>query len=487
MISSLLFIPIIIPLLLFGILKLTKIKSERLWKGLSLGGVILTSIIVWVFLFILKEDTFTIIKFSSRISLGLKLDGLGKIFSGMVSILWPFALIYSFVYMKHNDRKYLYNEYYVATFAIVLGISFSSNLLTMYIFYEALTFITLPLIIHPQTKEARRAGNFYLYFSLSGSSLALAGLILLTVKTGSNEFIMGGLMDNKDNLLSIAYLFTFLGFGVKSAIFPFSYWLPMAGAAPTPTTALLHAVAVVKSGAFAIIRCTYYNFSYSILNNTWVQTVCLIICIVTIIYGSSKALKEQHLKRRFAYSTVSNLSYILFGTLLCTKLGLEAALIHFLFHSVTKISIFFTCGSIIETTNATYVYELNGLGKKMPKQFIIYTLAGLSLIGVPVFACFISKYYLIKAAFDVGSVFAYVGIGALIFSAILTIAYVFEIVVRAFVKEPLEKCRIIYDNAKEPETGFLFTSGIFAVCAFLLGVFSYGLVELISNLIGGVL
>ncbi|MGN1295192.1 MAG: complex I subunit 5 family protein [Bacilli bacterium] len=437
-------------------------------------------------MFTLKDANLVIIKFSSLINFGLKLDGLGMIFASMVSILWPIALIYLFEYMKHDENRYLYTIYYVATYGVVLGISFSSNLFSLYIFYELLTFITLPLIIHYQTKEAKRAGRYYLYFSLSGSSLALAGLVLLVIKTGTCDFTMGGSVTSSSVLMQLAYLFTFFGFGVKSATFPLCYWLPMAGAAPTPTTALLHAVAVVKAGAFAIIRVTYYNFSYSLLQGSWAQHVALCFISFTIIYGSIKAVKEQHLKRRFAYSTIANLSYILFGALLCSLEGLRAALLHFLIHSITKIAIFFVIGAINETAGTTYVYETNGLGKKMPLAFVIFTLSGLSLIGIPPFGGFISKFYLIKAGFALESVWGYLGIGALIISALLSIIYVFSITSRAFVRSPLDIGKNIEEKAHEISLPFLITSGMMALLSLFCTFFTSPLMELIQSLIGGI-
>lgn len=480
-----LIIPIILPILFGLILKIFPIKNDKIRKISSFGVVLLTSIIMWVFLFTIKEDKAILIPFTDSIDFSLKLDGLGKIFAGMVAILWPVALCYSFVYMKHDGRKESYNRFYVMTYGVVLGLACSANLITLYFFYECLTFITLPLIIHYQTEEAKRAGRYYLYFSLSGSSLVLGGLVILAVTTGSTDFLMGGLLTTNSTLLNVAYLLAFFGFGVKAALFPLCYWLPMAGAAPTPTTALLHAVAVVKAGAFAIMRVTYYNWNYELLHNSWAQAIALCFIAFTIVYGSTKALKEQHLKRRFAYSTISNLSYILLGVLLCSKVGLAAALVHFLYHSITKISIFFSCGAIIETNETHYIYELNGMGKKAPIIFTIYTISGLSLIGVPLFAGFISKYYLLSASINEGTVFSYLGLAALIISAILTAIYVLSITVRAFVKEPIKGYEHFYEEAKEPEIGFLITCGIFAVLTVVFGIFSSPILQIIANMIGG--
>jgi multicomponent Na+:H+ antiporter subunit D len=386
--------------------------------------------------------------------------------------------------MEDEERKEEYNMFYIMTFGVVLGIAFAGNLFTMFIFYEILTLITLPLIIHPLTKEAKKAGNYYLYFSLSGSVLALIGLIIITITAGNSDFILGGILNSK---LSYAYLISFLGFGVKAAIFPFSFWLPMASAAPTPTTALLHAVAVVKAGVFAIMRITYYNFNYTLLQNTWVQYVVMMLSAFTIIFGSTVALKEQHFKRRLAYSTISNLSYILLGVTLFSKSGLIAAILHFIFHSITKICLFFACGAIIKNSSAHYVFELNSLGKKMPLTFTFFTIASLSLTGIPLFAGFISKWYLINASITNGSVFAYIGSGSLILSALLTAIYTLSISLRGFLYPVNPKYEQIYQQAHEPNLIYLITIGVFALACVVFGIFSNSFIGMIENMFGGLL
>jgi len=464
---------------------LTALRNERAVRAVSLSAVLLTTALVWVLLFTCPKDPYILFRFSDAVRFGVQLDGAGKLFAGMVSLLWPVALCYAFVYMKHDGRKNSYFRFYVMTYGVVLGVAFSSTAITMYVFYELLTFITLPLIIHTQTQEARRVGREYLYYSLSGSSLALAGIVIVTVRAGGCDFAYGGILGNMSTLTGFAYLLLFFGFGVKAAVFPLYRWLPRASAAPTPTTALLHAVAVVKSGAFAIIRMTYYAFSPALLCGTFAQRTAMAFAVFTVVFGSVMALKEQHLKQRFAYSTVANLSYILFGALLCTESGLEASFLHFLMHSLTKIGIFFACGAMIETSGAHYVSELNGLGKKMPKIFVLYTVSGLSLIGIPFFGGFVSKFYLIRSAFLSGDVLAYTGIGALICSAILTSVYVLSVSFRAFFRKPTPENELRFTNVKEVNGGFLFTTGIFSVLALLSGIFAMPICELLASLFGG--
>ncbi len=449
--------------------------------------VLLTSIITWVLLFIVKGEKFIIVEFFQGLDLSFKLDGLGKIFSGLVSILWPLSVLYAFSYMEHVEKKRIYFLFFTLTYAIVLGISFSANMETLYFFYECLTLATLPLIIQPMTKQSKKAGRIYIYMSLAGSALVFVGLMFLLKYTdGVTDFMIGGnlmLLNGDKETLLIAYFLTFMGFGVKSAIFPLHLWLPLAGAAPTPTTALLHAVAVVKSGVFALMRLTYFSFCLELIEGSWVQTVTMALAIFTIVYGSARALKESHFKRRLAYSTISNLSYIIFGITLMSEFGLHAAVLHMLFHSISKIVLFFSCGIVMHEAKVNYVYEVDGLGKKMPITFITFFVSALSLTGIPLFAGFISKYYLASAAISLNSTLAFVGIIALIISALLTAIYTLSIPFRAFFNEPNEVNKEAYAIAKDGDIKFNLPIIVFSALCLIFGLFSSGLIEIIKSLL----
>lgn len=464
--------------------------SEKKHQGFLFFVVLITSIITWVLLFTVKGEKFILIQFFEGLDISFKLDGLGKIFSAMVSVLWPLAMLYAFSYMKHAAMKKVYFLFYTLTYAIVLGISFSANMETLYLFYECLTFATLPLIIQPMTKQSKKAGRIYIYFSLAGSAMVFIGMMFLLKFTQptelSTDFIMGGnaqLLNGPRSTMQVAYLLTFLGFGVKSAIFPLHMWLPLAGAAPTPTTALLHAVAVVKSGVFALMRLTYYAAPLALVKGTWLQAVVMCIAIFTIVYGSLRALKETHFKRRLAYSTISNLSYIVFGITLMSELGLQAAVLHLLFHSISKITLFFSCGIAMHKTGIEYIYELDGLGKKMPITFGCFFVSALSLTGIPLFAGFISKYYLASAAVEVNTTLAFVGIVALIISAILTAVYSISICFRAFINKPTELSQKAYEVAHDGDIKYNLPIIVFSVLCVVLGICSSGLINLVGSLV----
>lgn len=426
-------LPIIgsIPLFLF------KWKKRRAMRVYLETLVCMTSFLVWYLLFKGSTEPFTVVYFTGNLAIELKIDGLSTMFAGLVSLLWPFATLYSFEYMQHEPRERSFFLFYTMTYGVTLGISLAGNLLTMYFFYELLTLVTVPLVMHTLTREAILASRKYMYYSLGGAAFAFVGLIFVIIYGSSMDFVYGGVLElekigDRTNLLLLIYVFSFCGFGVKATLWPFDSWLPHASVAPTPVTALLHAVAVVKSGAFAVIRMTYYSYGTEFLRGTWAQDVVMTLTIITIVYGCSRAVKETHLKRRLAYSTVSNLSYILFGVTLMTPAGLFGALTHMLFHAFMKICSFFCVGTVMSKTGKNYVHEINGLGKKMPLVFACFTISALALMGVPGMAGFISKWNLASAAVSADKPLAYVGVAALLLSALLTAIYMLTIVVRAY-------------------------------------------------------
>ncbi len=428
---------VLIPPLAGAVVAFAPWRRRAHWMCFLELAVILNSVLVWLLLFNRPADTLTLIHFTGELSIAFRLDGLGTVFAGLVSFLWPFATLYAFEYMTKEKHERVFFFFYTLTYGVTLAIALSDNILTMYCFYEMLTLATVPLVMHTLSREAILASRKYLYYSIGGAAFAFIGMIFVITYGDTTEFLLGGVLnmskvgENRD-ILQFIYFLTFLGFGVKAAVCPFNSWLPKAGVAPTPVTALLHAVAVVKSGAFAILRVTYYSFGTDFLRGSFAQNAVMAIVMFTIVYGCSMAVKETHLKRRLAYSTISNLSYILFGAALMTPFGLVGALSHMVFHALMKITSFFCAGAIIHQTERIYVHQLDGLAKKMPKIFGIFTVSALALMGVPGLCGFISKFYLASAAIESGNVLSYFGIGCLLISALLTAIYMLSIVVRAY-------------------------------------------------------
>lgn len=484
-------IVILLPILGGAVSALIPFK-KRESRNVFLGVLVtITSILVWWLLFNRPEEAFRVVYFTGDLSIDFKLDGLGMVFAGLVSALWPLAMLYSFEYMKHEGHERIFFLFYTATYGVTLGISMAGNLMTMYFFYELLTLVTVPLVMHTLSREAILASRKYLYYSLGGAAFAFIGLIFVIIYGSSIDFVYGGVLDlakigSRTDILLWIYVIAFMGFGVKAAICPFNSWLPQAGVAPTPVTALLHAVAVVKSGAFAIMRLTYYSFGTEFLKGTWAQNVVMAIVIFTIVYGCSRAVKETHFKRRLAYSTVSNLSYILFGVTIMTPLGLLGALSHMVFHAVMKICSFFCAGAVIYKTGRNYVHELDGLGKTMSKVFGIFTVSALGLMGVPGLAGFIGKWNLASAAADSGNVLAYVGIGGLLISALLTAIYMLTVSIRAFFPgKDFDYSKV--EGTADPNWMMIVPLAIFCVFIVGFGVYSTPLIEFLTKVAEGIL
>lgn len=284
--------------------------------------------------------------------------------------------------------------------------------------------------------KARYAGKTYILYSMTGAGLGFIAMIFL-MYYGGGSFVYGGSLaleglEHSRNMVLLAYVIGFFGFGVKAAIFPFHGWLLDASVAPTPVTALLHAVAVVKSGVFAVMRLTYFAFGADVLFGTWAQTVVVCAAAFTLVYGSANGLRAPHFKRRLAYSTVSNLSYILVGVGMMSPAGLVAAVAHMLFHAVNKITLFFGCGAVYYKTHKEYIYELSYIAKEMPVVMATFAVTALSLMGVPPLCGFTSKWLLGTAAMGTGLWLGWVAAGALILSALLTAMYMMSILFAAY-------------------------------------------------------
>lgn len=481
---------IAIPIIAGVLISMIPFKERRHMEFFLETLVILNSLLVWYLLFHRPDHVVTLTNFTGNLSIGFKVDGMSMVFAGIVSFLWPFATLYAFEYMTKEEHEKIFFTFYSMTYGVTLGISLASNLLTMYFFYELLTLVTVPLVMHTLTREAILASRKYLYYSLGGAAFAFIGLIFVIIYGSTTDFVLGGVLDltkvgDRTNVLLLIYVIAFMGFGVKAAVCPFNSWLPDAGVAPTPVTALLHAVAVVKSGAFAIIRLTYYSFGTEFLKGTWAQTTVMLVVMFTILYGCSRAVKETHLKRRLAYSTISNLSYILFGVTIMTPLGMVGALTHLVFHAVMKIASFFCAGAIMHQTDKHYVHELDGMGYKMPCVFGIFTISSLALMGVPGLAGFVSKWNLAGAALESGNCIAYGGIICLLISALLTAIYMFTIVVRAFFPGKGFDMSTL-SGVTDPNWKMLVPLFIFTFGMIMFGLWSAPLVNFFTDVAAGV-
>lgn len=494
--SLFLAIAVFFPVLGGIMVMLLPIKNRKVMLAVSETITLITSVLVWMLLLNRPTDSIDVFRFVEKIDISFAIDGLSMVFAGLISVLWPLAVLYSFEYMAHESNEKTVKEktffgVYVITYGVTLGIAFAKSMMTMYCFYEMLTLVTVPLVLFSLSKEAIHAARTYLYYSLGGAAFGFISLVFIMVYGYTIDFSFGGVLNmqlvgNKINVLRLIYVLGFMGFGVKAAVCPLNAWLPKAGVAPTPVTALLHAVAVVKSGAFAIMRLTYYSFGTDIIKGSWAQYTVMAVAIVTIVYGCSMAVKEKHLKRRLAYSTISNLSYILFGATLMSPAGMLGAMLYLVFHGIMKISAFFCAGAIICKAEKHYVDELDGMGKRMPMVFAVFTVSILALMGVPGLPGFVGKWHLAAAAVADGGFMGFAGVVALIISAILTAVYLMEIIVRAYfpvVKdgndEIKEKC--------DPSLRMLIPLFTFVALMFYFGLHPTPLIEFLSNVSKGVM
>ncbi len=394
----------------------------------------------------------------------LRLDGLSFYMMTIATFMWLMALIYSFSYMRNANREPIFYTYMFLVLSALIGICLSSNLMVLYIFYELLTFSTFPLIIFRGTDEALRLGKKYLFYSFMGSTFLLVGMSIYFNKMGNLEFFAGKAALIPDHyLMVVSYLFIFLGFGVKSALVPFHSWLPSAMIAPTPVSALLHAVAVVKSGIFGLVRLTYYLFGVAfITGHPVLQKSLLLVITVSILTGAFLAYHQQNLKKRLAYSTISQLGYIMLGIVLGNGMALLGALLHLLNHAVIKMMLFFCVGSMYKDAGATLFKEINGLGKKMSFTFGVFLFSSISIMGLPPTNGFVSKWHLAIGAIDQGEVGF---IAVILLSAFMTAIYLLPIGINAFFKPENQTIQVKKTDIemKIPMLVLLIVSGLLGI------------------------
>ncbi len=480
--NYLLIFPIIFPILSGTLVTLIGFKNRKARNIYILAASLINSfLILLVLLNADKIGSLHFLNISKGLPLALSADGMSRIFASLIALLWPIAVCYAIEYMEHEGGENVFYTFYLITYGITTGLAFSDNLLTLYLFYEFLTLVTLPIVMHGMKEKNIAAGRKYVLYSIGGAAFAFIGMVVALNYAGSTEFVYGGLFTDilgteEADVMRFIFVLTFFGFGVKAAIFPLHGWLPTASVAPTPVTALLHAVAVVNCGAFAIIRIIYFIFGTELLYGTWAQEVCLIMTIVTIIYGSSMALKEQHFKKRLAYSTISNLSYMLFGAALMTPEGLTGSLSHFVFHGIIKITLFFVAGIVLCKYEKMYVDELYGFGRRMKITFAAFVIAGLGLMGVPPTIGFASKWQLITGAAGSHTVTATIGIIAILISAVLTSIYIFSLVFRAYFPGSGFKTDTIAE-VKDPGPFMTVPLIILSVLIIVMGIFSEPIVD----------
>lgn len=366
------------------------------------------------------------------LKLAFRADGPGLIFALLAAGLWVPATAYAGSYISHHPHKVQrFFCFYTLSLTATMGIALAANLFTLYVFYELLTFVTWPLVMHNQTVSSRAAGAKYLVYSLAGAALVLAAMVVMWWTSGTLDFAPGGSVASGTSLTAVRLLVLLLagGFGVKAAVMPLHGWLPSAMAAPTPVSALLHAVAVVNAGCFGLLRGMYFVVGPEALSKTGLSRTLLLLAFVTILVGSVFALRQDQLKKRLAYSTVSQLGYITLGIFSGSPLLLFGSLLHFVHHGLMKITLFFCAGAVITRGGVDKVSQMAGIGRKMPLTMGAFALASLGMVGIIPINGFQSKWFLFQGSLAAGQPEI---IAVLLLSALLNALYFFPIVGGAF-------------------------------------------------------
>jgi multicomponent Na+:H+ antiporter subunit D len=367
----------------------------------------------------------------------LQADALAMLFVSLSAVLWLVTTIYAIAYLEESPRRSRFFGFFSLCVSATTGIALAGNLITFIIFYEALTLATYPLVIHRGDRKSLRAGQIYLMFTLTAGAVLLFTTIWLHTLVGPFDFTPGGALyslsaeAHRPQLILIFFLLA-LSFGVKAALIPLHPWLPRAMVAPAPVSALLHAVAVVKAGAFGIVRLVYEVFGAQFSAILGVTTPLALLASATILYGSLRALMQDDLKRRLAYSTVSQVSYIVLGVAILGPLGTIGGLAHLVHQGLMKVTMFFCAGIYAETLGVHRVSEMNGIGRRMPLTTAAFTVTALGMIGLPPLAGFISKWYIAQGAVVTQQ---YWILGVLVLSTLMNAAYFLPILYRAWFAE----------------------------------------------------
>jgi multicomponent Na+:H+ antiporter subunit D len=402
----------------------------------SITKLLLVAMIAWGVLH--GQHYETRLPFVPGADLVLRADSFSLLFVTLSAVLWLVTTVYAVGYLEGSPHRSRFFGFFSLSVTSTMGIALAGNLLTFFVFYEVLTLSTYPLVVHRGTAAAVRAGDLYLRYTFFGGALLLVGTATLYALTGSVEFTEGGALrhlatDHAPMTLIAVFVLLIAGLAVKAAVFPLHAWLPVAMIAPAPVSALLHAVAVVKAGAFGITRVVYEVYGIRVADQLGVMRPLAWVAATTILYGSLKALVQDDLKRRLAYSTVSQVSFIILGVAVVGTISTIGGIVHLVHQGLMKITLFFCAGNLAHELGIHSVRELRGVGRRMPLTMGAFTVAALGMIGMPPLAGFVTKWYLGVGALESGQPWV---IGVLVASSLLNAAYLLPLVYAAWFREP---------------------------------------------------
>ncbi len=482
-----LLLPILIPVIGGLLVWCIPALKDRKKRNTYVFVILLLTAAVTLFTCWGNEGVLTLWSFTDKIGVSFRIDNVTRLFATLMSVVCLLVGVFAFEYMKHEENEKRFFAFYLIVIGTLNGIYMSSNLVTMYLFYEMMTLTSLPLVLHNLSGEAVAAGKKYLFYSVGGAFLSLISIFFICLYSESCEFTPGGFINmeslaGKEELLLVFVFLAIIGFGCKAGLFPLQDWLPTAHpVAPAPASAVLSGI-ITKSGVIAIIRIIFYSVGSDFIKGTWVQYAWMILSLVTVFLGSMMAYSEKLMKKRFAYSTVSQVSYVLFGLSTLNAAGVLGALLHVIFHSAIKDTLFLVAGAIIFKTGKTSVDDLRGIGKKMPVTMWCFTLVSLALVGIPPLSGFISKWHLASGALSSGvGAWGYIGTAVLLISALLTAGYLMPITINAF----FPGNDFDYKENKRDEAGklMLIPLVILTIAAVFFGMFPGCLTDGITQII----
>lgn len=482
------FFPVLMGIYLLVRKEMKNRKNLLITVGVSF---IITTVLVILALCMTGDGMLTLFNLTERLPILFKVDEISVIFVVMTVVIFDCVGFFSFEYMKHEDKEKRYYGFYLLVLGVLIALCFAGNLITFYLFFELLTLTSMPLVLHNGSREAVMAGLKYLFYSLFGAYMALFGLYFIERYGNTLTFSPGGVIsaaaaaEHGGILLGVAMVML-IGFGVKAGMFPMHAWLSAAHpVAPAPASAILSAV-IVKGGILAIVRIVYYIFGASFLRGTWVQTAWMILALITVFMGSMLAYREPVLKKRLAYSTVSQLSYILFGLAVMDAGSVTGGLLHVLCHGFIKSALFLCAGAVIYRTGKTKAGQFRGIGKEMPLTMWCYTIVSLGLIGIPPTGGFVSKWYLAEGSLASGIPgFSWIGPVILLISALLTAGYLLPVTISGF----FPGADYDYDAFKKKEPSLFMTVPvlILTILSVLIGLFPNSLINYLSQMIEKIL
>jgi multicomponent Na+:H+ antiporter subunit D len=414
-------------------------EQMRLRTVLNLAGAGLKVVLVLVMMLgVYRERVFeSRLAILPQLDLVLRADALALFFVSLSALLWLLTTIYAIQYLEGSPNRSRFFGFFSLCVSATVGIALAGNLFTFVVFYEILTLSTYPLVVHRGTAASIAAGAVYLRYTLAGGAVLLLATVWLYALVGRVDFAVGeavaAAVDTHPGALAAIFLLLVAGLGVKAALVPFHSWLPVAMVAPAPVSALLHAVAVVKAGAFGIVRVVYDVYGIRVSDALGVSTVLAVMASVTILYGSVQALRQTDMKRRLAFSTVSQVSYIALGVAIAGPSATVGGVVHLVHQGLMKITLFFCAGNLAETLHLHRIADMDGVGRRMPWTMAAFTVAAFGMMGVPPLAGFVTKWYLGVGALEAGHPWV---VAVLVASTLLNAAYFLPIVHRAWFAEP---------------------------------------------------